>query len=929
MASATLAATGNSPSLSLRGSWRFALDPDGIGQAQEWYRRDLPDRITLPGTTDQAGKGYPLDPDRMNYAVDVLRTQWPGTQLPQRADEAGTLVRDPLFIGKAWYQRDLLIPRAWENRHLQLRIERALWRSRVWLDDRFVGTCDSLVADHRYDLGRIPSGQHRLTVCVDNDLQHNIGIIGHAYGPETQSRWNGMIGDLRLIATDPVFIRSIQAYPETTPRRAHVRVKLANPSELSFEGHLRLKIQAAPGTPPMKTLAVDRIIQTSQSESVIELDLPLPDSVRCWNEFSPALYQIQAELRGQADQSKIQHEQTIPFGLREIRRQGRHIEVNGRRVFLRGTLDCCVYPKTGHPPMTQPEWERVLGAIKSYGFNHVRFHSWCPPEAAFAVADRMGLYLGPETPFWVDDWTVETGSRPKRFGFDNDALEYVRNEIRRISDAYGNHPSFALFCIGNEFGMGSDWETVHRVLAEAKAYDPRHLQTATTARKQTPADDFWITHSTGKQSTRGVGPPHTDWDFTPATLEADLPILAHETGQRPVFPDYEDLLPKFTGPLKPLNYVRLQRLLNTSGLGRQMKDFEWASARFQGVQYRAEHEAMRRTPDLAGYQLLMLNDFTGQSEALVGILDPFFESKGVIRPSEVRQWNAPTVPLARFQRHTWSADDSLDASFEVSHFGEQDLRQASVRWELRDPDSGWKTNGQLGTFNIPAGAITSLGKIRVPLDTIKTPACIVLQISVGKISNQWRHWVYPDNIQEPDSSRVFVTRHYDDAARAKLAQGEAVLLLGSRLKTARSAPAGFASVYWSAGWWGHAFSSLGLLCRPDHPALAGFPNPGHSDWPWHPVIQGGSLFDLTGAPAGFRPLVQAVPDFHFCRLLGYLFETRVGPGRLLVCGFNLDSKDPAARALKTSLLDYARSRDFAPAIELEATLLNQWLSEAP
>jgi hypothetical protein len=912
-------------SLSLQGTWRFALDPRNEGEPQQWFKRELPDRIPLPGTTDQAGKGYRLNRDTMNYEVDVLRTQWPGTELPKRADEAGTLVREWFYVGKAWYQRDLEIPPTWRGKHVQLRLERAIWRSRVWLDDRFIGTDDSLAAEHRYDLGMLAPGHHRLTVCVDNDLQHNLGIIGHSYGPETQSRWNGLVGDLRLVATDAVFLRSVQVFPDAANRKARVRVNVANPLGGSFDGKLNLFVEAGPGSAPLSIKPVSANCRTSLTNFSDELEIALGNEAKLWSEFNPALYQLRADLRGEADGVDVRDTKTVTFGLREVQRSGRHILVNGHRVFLRGSLDCCVYPKTAHPPMTPEEWLRVLGTIKAHGFNHVRFHSWCPPDAAFEAADRLGLYLQPETSFWVDNWTVSTGSRPKLFGFDADAVEFVRREIRRISDAYGNHPSFALFCIGNEFGMDSDWDALNRVLTEAKIHDPRRLYAASTARKRTPSDDFWLTHSTGQQGTRGVGPAHTDWDFSAAAQESGLPVIAHETGQRPVFPDYADFLPKFTGPLKPYNYTRLQRQLVASGLANQTKAFARASAKFQLVQYKAEHEAMLRTADYAGYQLLMLNDFTGQSEALVGVLDPFWESKGVVSPEEVRQWNSPTVPLARFKHHTWTSARTFAARIEVSHFGERDLPEAVARWSLEEAGGQAVAGGELPPRTVNTGALTALGALTAPLGQLRRPTALVLRVSVAEATNTWRLWVYPGAVTDMDAGEILVTRRWKEA-RAALEQGRRVLVVASGLKNSRAAPASFTSVYWSAGWWGNAFSSLGILCDPAHRALAGFPNDGHSDWQWQPLLQGGSVFDLTGAPAGFRPLVQAVPDFHFNRLLGLVFETRVGPGRLLVCGLNLEAPDPAAAAMKASLVAYANSAAFAPETELTARLVGELLS---
>ena len=192
------------------------------GIRQKWFDSEFTDKVRLPGTTDLNGRGFALDKEKGEYMmshsgreteVQVLRTQWPGTHPPRRADEAEHLVRDWFYVGKAWYQRQIKIPAEWEGKNIQLRLERVLWQSHVWIDSHQVGSYDSLVAEHRYDLGGLESGTHRLTICVDNGLIHNIGILGHSYGPETQSRWNGIVGEIELLAQQEVSLGRPRIYP--------------------------------------------------------------------------------------------------------------------------------------------------------------------------------------------------------------------------------------------------------------------------------------------------------------------------------------------------------------------------------------------------------------------------------------------------------------------------------------------------------------------------------------------------------------------------------------------------------------------------------------------------------------------------------------------------------------------------------------------
>ncbi len=919
---AATTATAAPAHVSLAGAWRVGLDPTDVGQKDAWFERPLASEVdlTLPGTTDLAGLGFPLDPETLRYDTGFPYTRFPGVAEPERADARGFLARRHLYLGAAWYEREIDIPAAWRERVVELFLERAIWRTDVWVDGRHCGSADSLATPHEHVLGVLAPGRHRLTLRVDNRMLVNLSTITHAYGPETQTRWNGVVGRIELSARSPLALRRLQVHPAADRRSARVVASVEVAEGQDGKGLLRLALHREDGRgKPLATREV--AVRPGPGAAVVVGVLHWDAPAQAWDEFHPVRYRVTGELVPAAGEASSA---SVLFGFRHVERDGRALRVNGRRVFLRGTLDCAVYPRTGHPPMAVAEWLKVLGTVREYGFNHVRFHTWCPPDAAFEAADRLGLYLMPETAAWVDDWTRETFSRPSAIGKDPAVTEFVRAEIGRIGEAYGDHPSFALFCIGNEFGMqGTDWEAVAAWVEEAKRADPRRLYTGTAARRNLGPDDFWVTHAANGKGTRGVGPARTDWDFASAASSSPVPLIAHETGQRPVFPDYADLLPKFRGPLLPSNYVRLCDQLRTSGLAPQTKAFERASARFQMVQYRAEHEAMRRTADYAGYQLLMLNDFTGQSEALVGILDPFWESKGVVRAAEVRAWNAPTVPLARFARYTWNTTDEFRASLEVAHHGPGELSAARASWELRTRAGRRLGGGRWEGVRVPTGTVTPLGEMAVSLTGLDRATALRLDVQVGAARNHWDVWAYPpDEVLTPNN--VAVVTAWDPATETLLAEGRRVVWLAHGTKGPRAAQTGFESVYWSAGWWGSAFSSLGVLCDPGHPLLAGFPNDGHSDWQWRELTQGATTLLLDGAPTGYRPVVQPVPDFHFNRLLGQVFEARVGPGRLVVCGYDLRSDlagRPAARQFRRSLLEYAGSRRFRPTTGLSPEFL--------
>jgi hypothetical protein len=200
--------------LSLAGTWRFALDRQDLGTNQQWFTHDLPDQITLPGILEAQGYG---DDIAVNTPwVLTLGDAWWKIQSPAlRAHfsqpghvEVPFLAQPPKhYLGAAWYQRDVTIPADWSGRHLTLFLERAHWRSTVWINDQPFPSNDSLVASHITDLGTLPPGKYRLTIRVDNRLQLPAAghlVDSHSISDGLGAAWNGLVGRLELRSTAPV-----------------------------------------------------------------------------------------------------------------------------------------------------------------------------------------------------------------------------------------------------------------------------------------------------------------------------------------------------------------------------------------------------------------------------------------------------------------------------------------------------------------------------------------------------------------------------------------------------------------------------------------------------------------------------------------------------------------------------------------------------
>ena len=588
----------------------------------------------------------------------------------------------------------------------------------------------------------------------------------------------------------------------------------------------------------------------------------------------------------------------------------------GKPVFLRGKHDACVFPLTGHTPMDKATWIDYFQRCKDYGINHVRFHSWCPPEAAFAAADELGIYLQPELPFWG---TLEG----------EELLVFLKKEGLNIVRTYGRHPSFALFSLGNE--LWGEKAVMQELVAAFREEAPHILYTNGTNaflgwQGYVDGMDFFATCRTrgeayGEYHTHVRSSfafcdameggilnhfyPGTTRNFAEALEGVPIPVISHETGQFQSYPDYAQI-DKYTGPLAPYNLMEFRRRLDIAGMAGQAVDFHRASLRWAFELYKADVEMCLRTPGLGGFQLLDLQDYPGQGSAYVGILDAFMDPKGDIDPTEWRQFCSELVPLAEFEKYCWTENEVFHAHVKVANFTGEELIEGESDYEIDRP-------------------VTEL------LDSVKAPARITLQLTARTAGyegvNTWPIWVYPaDNM--PDRSGIVIVRKLDKGALKALDAGQKVLLMPS--DTTGTVGGLFQTDYWNYRMFKGICESngkpvspgtLGILTDPAHPLFREFPTEEHTDWQWFPVLKASRPMILD-ALRGYKPIVQVIDNVERNHRLGLVFEFAAGKGKLLVCCSDLESTldYPEGRQFYKAILDYMRSDDFQPSVELDKRL---------
>lgn len=910
------AMTGTMP---IDGVWSVRLDPGNIGITEGWQSQPSGAASPLPNSLPALGIGNPITVD----------TPWTGTlenrdyyltddYAPYR-DAAN--VKIPFFLqpetyysGAAWYQREISIPRSWEARRIALSLERAHWETQVWLDGKAFGRCDSLSTPHEYDLGLLKPGKHLLSIRVDNSLIYNIGTNSHAISDHTQGNWNGIVGDITLKATAPVWIDDLQLYPDAKARS--VRVKGDIKSLSGKPGHAEITLSYGK---EKKLVPVNWISGGGHFEAVVKF----PDNAKLWDEFSPALHSLSARL-GASDPI------TARFGFRDLGTTHTHITINARPTLIRGTLECCIFPETGHPPTEKAAWARIFRIARSFGLNMMRFHSYCPPKAAFEAADEAGFYCQVET-CWANHSTTLGDGKP--------VDQWVKDETDRILRAYGNHPSFVFMLYGNEPSGPKDRNPyLSAYVTHYKKVDPRRLWSGGAGWPELPENDFHLVPEPriqrwGEQLNSRVNaqPPETVTDYSAFISHRTVPVMSHEIGEWCVYPDFNEV-DQYTGYLKPKNFEIFHDRLQQSGLSHLASTFLIASGKLQTLLYKEEIEASLRTQNMAGFQLLDLHDFPGQGTALVGVLNPFWREKGYVTAEDYSRFCNATVPLVRLEKRVLTSSERLTAQAEVSHFGPWPCGLAQAYWRL-EVGGSVQAQGRFDPVDIAIAGGQALGRIDLDLSAItKASACklvvgIQADAMTGPCENDWDVWVYPAELKLQEAE-VQVVNSVDDAIRLT-GEGRTVILSlpKSAIRNYDDKPVkfGFSSIFWNTSWTNRqAPTTLGICCDPKHPALNDFPTEAYTNWQWWYLAHRAAPLRMDLMPQGSDAIVRVIDDWFTARSLALIAEFQCGKGKLIVCGFdltNLDANDPVSRQMRASLMEYGASSTFSPKITIDAASL--------
>jgi len=950
--------------IDLSGAWDF-----GTGDPAQYTSY-----VLLPGSMLTNDKGDPVS----------VRTQWTGSlydssyyfnpfmakyRVEGQMKFPFFLTPNRHYVGAAWYRRQVYVPRDWKNQHVTLLLERPHIETTVYVNGHKVGHCMSLSVPHRYDVTKyLKCGkQNQIAIRVYNGIENvGVGQDSHSVTDQTQGNWNGIAGHMELRAGwKKLNIKRVRIRPDSVKIGDKDKKEKVYMVEVELNNHVdgvrffplynyNITVTATPINSKYGLRKVSSTVEALGSK----IRIPLMEGLmERWDEFKPVVYKLTVEV------GEEKYETT--FGIRHVTKRGRQLYINDHPLFLRGTVENCCFPETGYPPTSEEEWMRIFKKCKEYGLNHVRFHSYCPPEAAFSAADQIGIYLQVEGPSWPNH-----GVRLRRGQVID---EYLLEESKRIVDEYGHHPSFIMMAAGNE--PAGDWVPYcNEWVKQMKKYDPTKLYCGASVGGGWAWDDGSEYHVKG--GARGL-----DWDNHAPQSSDDYyaqiefprnyksqtpnqsPIIAHEQGQWCAFPDLKEV-DQYTGVYKAENMEIFADLLRAGGMEGMAEKFLMASGRLQTLCYKYEIERNLRTPDYSGFQLLSLNDYSGQGTAIVGPLNVHWREKGYTTHYEWRQFCSPIVALARLPRFIYTSGDTLSVPLEVYNAFSKVISNVESQYFIVDDNQNIILNKHLPTCSLKVGKNNSLGTITLPLHGLKAPAKYTLMLQLSDlVQNSWDFWVYPDSSEckveglelataipssesmgtpvgnsklNTPNSKLYEANTLDQRALDVLEQGGTVLITAAGKVTLGSdVRQTYLPVFWNTSWFKmRPPHTTGAYIDINHPLFKhGFPTDSWSNLNWWELLNRAQVMNLMELPANYQPPIQPIDTWHVSRKLGMLIEARVLNGRVLMTTMDitshLDSRH-VARQMRYAIMSYMQSDDFSPTLSLTPETLSHFFTrEAP
>ena len=704
-----------------------------------------------------------------------------------------------------------------------------------------------------------------------------------------------------------------------------------------------------------------------------------------WSVLKPALYTFTAQIIFESGETE---EISDRFGFRWFETDEKYIYLNGFPFYMRAYIrGAAAHEHQNNCNLSEIEFYRKnIRMAKSYGYNTIRFHSVIPPEECFKAADEEGILIHIEMRKENDDYdNLQEMLYGKDDFITNDALLEIINTLY-------NHPSFMVYCVGNEIREPGKKPRVKEIRDFIKQNDPTRLFIDTCAHGEYDRDgvDFDVQHMgyffpyaehgdmfSNTDNLLCFGTVN-DREMVKEEENAKIrrgiafkrPLIAHEVCHYTSWRDFYALKEKFEKYNIPAPWWVDEeiKMIEAKGYKDNFAETLQITKDFQFRCWKTALEGIRSSNLLSGFHMLQFAD-TDKYENSNGVVDCFDDPHG-ISTEEFKKFNADTVVLARLPKQVFNTDETVKIPVLLSQYMINPPKKGDFSYKLE----GEKVYSQSTLTDVDTykSGLYTLCSLEIKLPKTEKAEKLTLSCKIdfedgSKCENNWEMWVFPevqnnitatvkmdaDYIESTNTDESFIiTDRLNDELFEDLANGKTVMLIYRTAwtrhlldKTQKAPKYAFRGVWdrykgviWDRGTINGGKDDKEILNK------YGFVTDGQLNFQYYDLINDSDKINLDDFPIDAKSIVSCfdkssrdrfdatkfrLPELMYDRTMrhfSYVFELKVGGGKLLVCGFNFTNmENPAVKSMLNTLVSYCKSNDFMPQAEIAGSKLKSYL----
>ena len=485
-------------------------------------------------------------------------------------------------------------------------------------------------------------------------------------------------------------------------------------------------------------------------------------AAKAWSVESPTLYTLKLKVEYENGEAE---ELSDRFGFRYLSADDKNIYLNGYPFYMRGYIrGCAAHEHENNCNLSEYEfYKKNILMAKSYGYNTIRFHSVVPCEECFRAADDLGILIHIEIRRQNDNYD---NLREMLLG-KNDFIS--DEELYEIINSLYNHPSFMVYCVGNELRFPGKKPRVSEIREIIRREDPTRLflDTCADGEYDRTTVDFDVQHMSYYFPYGRHADMFSDMDnllCVPAMREIDMisenqhgsvsrglkiprPMIAHEVCHYTSWRDFYALKEKFEkyGRKAPWWVDEEIKMIEAKGYKEGFSDTLQITKNFQFRCWKTALENLRASTLLSGFHMLQFAD-TDRYENSNGVVDCFDDPHG-ISPEEFRKFNADTVLLARLPKQIFTSGEAVRIPVLLSQFMINPPKLADFFYEIRQGD-GSVREGSLLSIDTGDSGLYNICNINTKIPECESPVkyeliCKLKFTDGTACENSWELWGFP------------------------------------------------------------------------------------------------------------------------------------------------------------------------------------------